>query len=89
MLCFTKISVVALVSALLSTAADARPHPARLTQRDFLCDTKDIHCCDQVMTGKDAGQALGGLLALPGSAIGNVGLGCTVSLGALDELDLG
>ena len=72
-------STIAAVVAVLSTISmgAARPSPARLSERDFLCGVKDIHCCDQVMSGKEAGDALGGLLALPIDAIGNVGLGCS------------
>lgn len=76
---FAKTTVAAVVAVLVSCSSmvAARPSPARLSERDFLCGVKDVHCCDQVLTGKEAGDALGGLLALPISAIGNVGLGCS------------
>ena len=76
---FSKSTIASVVAVLLSASSvvSARPSPARLSERDFLCGVKEVHCCDQVMSGKEAGQALGGLLALPTDAIGNVGLGCS------------
>lgn len=74
---FTK-SVIAIVSV-LATASSVSAKPARLTQRDFFCDVKNVHCCEEVLSNKDAGEALGGLLNIPASIIGNVGLGCAVS----------
>lgn len=53
----------------------------RGVKRDFTCDVTNVHCCDQVLSGKEAQKSFGNLLSLPGSLLGqNVGLGCTVSL---------
>lgn len=75
---FTK-SVIAIVS-LVATVSSVSAGPARLTKRDFFCDVKNVHCCEEVLSNKEAGEALGGLLNVPASIIGNVGLGCSVSL---------
>jgi hypothetical protein len=70
---FTVISLVAAASSALAA-------PSRLTKRDFFCDVKNVHCCDELLSNKEAGEALGGILNIPASIIGNVGLGCSVSL---------
>lgn len=80
---FTK-SIIAIISV-LATASNVSAKPARLTQRDFFCDVKNVHCCEEVLSNKDAGEALGGLLNIPASIIGNVGLGCAVSRPAAFE----
>jgi hypothetical protein len=72
---------MAVFFAFFALASVSQAAPSRLSKRDFFCDTKDVHCCDQLMTGKEATQALGNLLALPSSLLGqNVGLGCAVRL---------
>jgi len=75
---FTKsiFTVISLVAAATSTLAA----PSRLTKRDFFCDVKNVHCCDELLSNKEAGEALGGILNIPASIIGNVGLGCSVRL---------
>ena len=75
---FTK-SIIAIIS-LVATASSVSAKPARLTKRDFFCDVKNVHCCEEVLSNKEAGEALGGILNVPASLIGNVGLGCAVSL---------
>ena len=68
------------IFALVATASSAFGAPSRLTKRDFFCDVKNIHCCDEMLSNKEAGEALGGLLNIPTGVLGNVGLGCTVSV---------
>lgn len=78
-------SIIAIIS-LVATVSSVSAGPARLTKRDFFCDVKNVHCCEEVLSNKDAGEALGGLLNVPASIIGNVGLGCSVSF-TFDMLD--
>lgn len=75
------ISIISIVAAASSVTAG----PARLTKRDFFCDVKNVHCCEELLSNKDAGEALGGLLNVPANIIGNVGLGCAVSEYVLDS----
>jgi len=54
-----------------------------LTARDFNCNVDHISCCEQLLSNNEATQSLGGLLNVPISALGNVGLSCSVSRGSL------
>lgn len=78
---FTK-SIIALIS-LVAAASSVSAKPARLTKRDFFCDVKNVHCCEEVLSDKEAGEALGGILNIPANIVGNVGLGCAVSPASL------
>lgn len=56
---------------------------SNLTARDFNCNVENVQCCQQLLSKNEATKSLGGLLNLPLSVVGNVGLSCTVSWNVL------
>lgn len=84
----TLFVALAAIFIILPSTTDATPLPFRMAKRnngstlaarDFNCNIENVQCCQQLLSKNEATKSLGGLLNLPVSALGNVGLSCTVS----------
>ncbi|KAK9895549.1 hypothetical protein P389DRAFT_197605 [Cystobasidium minutum MCA 4210] len=64
-------------NVLSNASSEASTGNKVLSARDFNCNVENVQCCQQLLSRNEATKSLGGLLNLPLSAVGNVGLSCT------------